>query len=84
MSQLQKLLQTYFGDVWRHAPFGAMRRCLVCSSTVGATNLWDPWGIHSRVNGDRRSEKTDTGAGKRERLKRLTLLSSIKASTIVD
>ena len=36
-------------------------RCLVCSSTVGAANftasdclaLWDPLGIHSRVNGDR-------------------------------
>ena len=42
--------------------FGAMRHCLVCSLTAGATNftaskhfeLWDPLAIHFRVNGDRR------------------------------
>ena len=80
MSQLQKLLQTYFG---------AMRHCLVCHSTVGATNFTargsfrtlDPLGIHSRVNGD--CAKRTLNSSEERKTEEAYSLSSIKASTIV-
>ena len=72
---------------------GTFPCCLVCSSTVGASNFAAsgfpsrgiPWEVipeHSRVHRKRR--KSVTGAAKREGLKRLALLSLVKASTIAD
>ena len=64
VQQLQKLLQTYFG---------AMRHCLVCSSTVGATNLaacWNSTRIQVWTTED--GGQIDTGTAKRGGLKRIT------------
>ena len=67
--------------------------CLVCGSTVRCLQRFQlpaafpSLGTHpcdSITESARTTEELDTGAAKRGRLKRLTLLSSIKASTIVD
>ena len=63
--------------------------CLVCHSTVGATNFTargsfrtlDPLGIHSRVNGD--CAKRTLNSSEERKTEEAYSLSSIKASTIV-
>jgi hypothetical protein len=70
-----------------------MCHCLVCSAKVGAADFAansvsdslsncgiprDSIGVHGDY------KMADTGAAKRDRLKRLTLLSSIKALTMAD
>jgi hypothetical protein len=65
---------------------------LLCSSTVRCLKRISPPAaflamgliLVTRFPSQRTPQKTDTGAAKRDRLKRVTLLSSIKASTIAD